>query len=236
MNPDTQLLLAEIQKLSIEQSTIQKQLSDQKDLLERRFVEADEALDKRFRDADAAVEQRIIDSELRQDARLINIEKAASDLTSWRQEHEGIVDDLRLRIGKLDKYWNRSVIETAAVHVEPAIFPDPPLKSEQHAAPSPAGYMAARPDGHRVDNHHRENGYGVVTTLTHSPVTGTHDSSDLPPKLHGTASDLILAHNRPPDLPHNPTGKLPKMNHPCCWFVRRTKHGDSALITDISMP
>jgi CHASE3 domain sensor protein len=64
MNPDTQLLLAEIQKLSADQATIQKQLSDQKDLLEGLFVEADEALDKRFREVDAAVEQRIIDSEL----------------------------------------------------------------------------------------------------------------------------------------------------------------------------
>ena len=121
MNPDTQFLPEEIQKLSADQATIQKQLSDQKDLLERRFIEADEALDKRFRDADAAVEQRIIDSELRQDARLITIEKAASDLTSWHQEHEGIVDDLRL--SKLDKYWNRSVIETTAVHVKPRDLP-----------------------------------------------------------------------------------------------------------------
>jgi hypothetical protein len=64
----------------------------------------DETLDKRFKDADAAVEQRIIDSNLRQDARLNTIEKAASDFTSWRQEHEGIVDDLRLHIGKLDRY------------------------------------------------------------------------------------------------------------------------------------
>lgn len=97
---------------------------------------------------------------------------------------------------------------------EPAILLDLPVKSEQHAAFPPAGYMAARPNGHRVDNHHQQNGYGVVTTLAHSSVTGTPDSSDLPPKLHGTASDLIQAHNRPPDLPHNPTGKLPKMNFP----------------------
>ena len=104
MNPDTQLLLKEIQKLSVEQATIQKQLSDQKDLLERRFVEADESLDKRFQAADAVVEQRIIDFEHRQDARLSSIEKATSDLNSWHQEHEGVVDDLRLRIGKLNKY------------------------------------------------------------------------------------------------------------------------------------
>ena len=73
--------------------------------------------------------------------------------------------------------------------------------------------MAARPNGHRVEHHHRENEFGVVTTYTHSPVTGMADSS-VPSKLHGTTSDLIQAHNRPPDLAHNPTGKLPKMNFP----------------------
>ncbi|CAD6259546.1 unnamed protein product [Miscanthus lutarioriparius] len=127
MNSDTQLLLKEIQKLSVEQTTIQKQLSDLRDLLERRFMEVEENLDRRFKDIDAAVEQRIIDSELRQDGSLIAIEQAASDFTKWRQEHEGIIDDLRLRIGKLDKYWNRSVIESAAVHIESAIFPEPPM-------------------------------------------------------------------------------------------------------------
>jgi hypothetical protein len=69
-------------------------------------MEADESLDKRFKEANTTVEQRIIDSELHQDSRLITIKKAASDLNSWRQEHEGVVDDLRLRISKLDKYWN----------------------------------------------------------------------------------------------------------------------------------
>lgn len=83
MNPDTQLLLAEIQKLSVAQSATQKQLYEQKDL-ERRFAEADEPLDKRFQEADAIIEQRIIDSELRKDSRLITIEKVTADLTAWR--------------------------------------------------------------------------------------------------------------------------------------------------------
>jgi hypothetical protein len=104
MNPDTQLLLNEIQKLSIEQSVIQKQLSDQRDFLERRFVELDDAMDKRFKEADAVVKQRIIDFELRQDQHLLTIEKAIADIMEWRQEHEGLVDDLCLRIGRLDKY------------------------------------------------------------------------------------------------------------------------------------
>ena len=51
------------------------------------------------------VEQRIIDSELCQDACLSTIEMAASNLNSWRQEHEGIIDNLCLCIGKLNKYW-----------------------------------------------------------------------------------------------------------------------------------
>jgi hypothetical protein len=111
MNPDTQLLLAEIQKLAATQTETQKQLADQGALLERRFLEADEVLEQRFKDAESAVEQRIIDSELRQDTRLVNIEKAAGDLQSWRQEQEGVIDDLRLRLTKLDKYWNRSIAD-----------------------------------------------------------------------------------------------------------------------------
>ena len=214
MNPDIQLLLAEFQKLATAQAVTQKQIAEQKDLLERRFSEADEVLDKRFREADAAVEQRIIDSELRQEVCLSTIEKAASDLTSWRQEHEGIVDDLRLRIGKLDKYWNRSMIDSATAHIEPAIFTEPPVKSERHVAPASAGYKAARPNGHGVDPHHRENEFGVVTTYTHSPLTGVDNSSANSHKFHGTAYDLVLSRNRPPKHHHNPTGKLPKMTFP----------------------
>ena len=111
MNPDTQLLLAEIQKIAADQSNIQKQLSDQRDLLEHRFHEADASLEKWFEEDDATVERRIIDSELRQDSRLTVIEKAASDFVLWRQETEGVMDDLRLKVNKLDKHWDCSVIE-----------------------------------------------------------------------------------------------------------------------------
>ena len=33
-------------------------------------------------------------------------------------------------------------------------------------------------------------------------------------KFHGTAYDLVLSRNRPPETHHNPTGKLPKMTFP----------------------
>jgi hypothetical protein len=45
-------------------------------------------------------------------------------------------------------------------------------------------------------------------------MANSTDPPDPPPKLHGTAADLIQAHNRPSDLPPNSTGKLPKMNFP----------------------
>jgi hypothetical protein len=60
----------------------------------------------------------------------------------------------------------------------------------------------------------------MVTTYTHSPVTGmdhspeSPDPPNPPPKIFGTTSDLIKAHNRPPDHHHNPTGKLPKLSFP----------------------
>jgi hypothetical protein len=57
----------------------------------------------------------------------------------------------------------------------------------------------------------------MVTTYTHSPVMGmdhSTESPDPPPKIFGTASDLIKAHNRPPDHHHNPTGKLPNSHSP----------------------
>jgi hypothetical protein len=143
------LLLAEIQKLAAEQSTIQKQLADQRDLLERRIQEADSFMKKLFEESDTAVERHILDSELRQDVCLSVIKQAAS---------EGVVDDLRLGIDMLNKNWNRSVVEAT---VEPELILEPPVKSEQHAAPPSAGYTVAWPNGHHVDNNHRENEQGL---------------------------------------------------------------------------
>jgi hypothetical protein len=214
MNPDTQLLLEEIRKLSVEQTVIQQKLIEQKDFLERRFTEVDDNIDLRFQEAELVVEQRIIDSELRQDVRLQAIEKTTADLGEWRRDHEGVVDDMRLRLGKLDKFWARSVLETASPFTEPGIFTDPNVKSEQHAAPTSAGYQAARPIGHRVDLHHLEDGHGVVTTHVHSPVTGMDALPETPPRIFGTAPDLFLSRNRPPETHYNPTGKLPKLSFP----------------------
>ena len=148
-------------------------------------------MDQRFKEAESMVEQRIIDSELCQDVRLQSIETMDSDMTQWRQEHEGIVDDIHLRLSKLDKYWTRSVFDAASPFTEPGLFPEPHFRSEQYATPTSTRYQAAWPIGHREELHHREGEYGSVTAYVHSLVTGMDDPPDTSVKIHGTAHDLI---------------------------------------------
>jgi len=198
MNPDMQLLLAEIQKLTTKQSTIQKQLAYQRDLLECRIQEANLSIEKRFDESDTTIERRILNSELRHDARFFVIEKATC---------EGVVDDPHLHICKSDKYWNRSMIQAT---IKPALILETPIKSEQHVAPPPARYMAARPNGHPVANDHRENEQELSPPPLFLQSWVWLIPLQNPIKLHGTAYDLVLLCNRPSDLPHNPTSKLPK--------------------------
>lgn len=89
------------------------------------FAEVDDSITKRFSDSDLNWERRITDSEVhhsnllselkqRQDSRLLSIEQVAGTLESWRQESEGAVDDLRLKMTELTKYWDRSVLDHAS--------------------------------------------------------------------------------------------------------------------------
>lgn len=157
MNPESKLLL---------------------DVMKRLFDEQNERLDKRFAEAEVNIERRITDSELRQDTRITDkehrhddrlqaVEKVMTSLASWRLEAEGLVDDLRLEVGELNKHWDRSM----RVHsiTSPDIIPVPPSLEQADQCP-PADAMAARPIGHCDDNRHWKSGFGVVTTLTHSLV------------------------------------------------------------------
>lgn len=53
-----------------------------------------------------------------------------------------------------------------------------------------------------------------MTTLIHSPANGMPDPSCRVPKSHGTAIDLSMARNRPPDTIGGLTGRLPKLSFP----------------------
>ncbi|XP_039796712.1 uncharacterized protein LOC120661815 isoform X1 [Panicum virgatum] len=143
MNPDTKSILDEIQKQFAEQTAL---------------------LDKRFNEAATGWDQKFAEFETQKDERISKIESIAASLDEWRPSIDGLVDDLKLEVGKLTKHWGRSVREREVGHTG--------LLSQFELAPArlPAGDPASRPNGHHVADIHRADGYGVVTTLTPLPV------------------------------------------------------------------
>ena len=148
MNPDIKLVL----------DTMSKHFEDQDARWEKRFTEHDEKWEHKFLETDAA-----------QDVRVSRIERAADALEQWRPEIEGSVDDLRLEMKKLNKYYERTTLEN---QVEaPLLSTTPLLPAGRTSAPAPTNW----PNGHRVDTNPREDGFGLVTTLVHPPAKGTCD-------------------------------------------------------------
>ena len=203
MSPEGQQLMAELQRLFKEQTQI----------LDRRFADAEHSVEQRIIESETHLDSILIESERRQDGRLKIIEKVMGGLEEWRQDAEGVLDDMRLKVLKLNKAWDRSVVEQSSSAL--GLIAYPPGVEQTDKRPS-AVEMAARPSGHGVDTPPRENEFGVVTTLTHSPANGTNSI----PQLHGTAYDLYTARNKPLD-PHSwPPGRLPKFPFP-------TFHGEN---------
>ncbi|CAD6247668.1 unnamed protein product [Miscanthus lutarioriparius] len=112
-------------------------------------------------------------------SRIQALEKAAQDFDEWRPGVDGIIDDLKIEVGKLStlklevskitKYWERSMVDSATP--APGVFvtapPSPVATISDHKSASPhepkpvlggdflaalrpsAGFVAKRPDGHR---------------------------------------------------------------------------------------
>lgn len=106
---------------------------------------------------------------------------------------DGLVDDMRLEVRKLSKFYKQTVQERSppilptgfpsAVAGTSASLPSPPATgvfpsqsqvlrcSSVPERPSASG-GADRPSGHSIDYYHREDGFGSVTTVVHPPVKG----------------------------------------------------------------
>ncbi|CAD6270442.1 unnamed protein product [Miscanthus lutarioriparius] len=99
-------------------------------------------------------------------ARVAALDKATADLASWHPDMEGVVDDVRLQVQKLDSKYDRAVFDSlpqcAGLLQSPA------------AAATVAKSIAVSelPSGHRVASTPRDVGSGVVTTWTHIPDKG----------------------------------------------------------------
>jgi len=217
MSPEGKQLLAEMQRLFQEQnSLLDRRFADSEQTVEHRIVDSENRIDGLIRDSETRLDIRITEATQRQDDRLKSLEAAAGGLETWRQDAEGVLDDMRLKVLKINKQLDRSMIEQSSSG--PGLLSSTTHLEQADQRPS-ADDKAARPSGHGVATSPRENEFGVVTTLTHSPANGTNP----PPKFHGTAYDLCMSRNRPPDPHQWPTGRMPKFPFP-------TFHGENVRL------
>ena len=136
------------------------------------------------------------------DARVAAVESVAATLEDWRPGIDGLVDDLKLEVHRLSKHWERSVRTSALV--DPGLIAAPELPAA--GVPS-AGW-------HHVDSSHREDGFGVVTTLAHLPIKGAFDFLPSLPPCARTYADHSSSCVSNSSGSSSFTGKLPKLNFP----------------------
>jgi len=188
MNPDTKLILDELTK---------------------RFDDLESRIESRVAEQDDKWERRFGDLSISQEARIAAVERVAASLEEWRPEIDATVDDIRLDVGKLNKHWERAVRARS-----PPLLPTSTPAAERPFAPSNAN----RPNGHHEASNHREDGYGLVTTILHPPVKGA-SPVPLPPVPSPTSCTVCFPHDstsgfRSSGGSFSSTGKIPKLNFP----------------------
>jgi len=140
--------------------------------MQQRFSED---LHKGLSEHDDKWDQRFLNLEHTQSARLDRLEEAAQVFDDWRPRIEATVDDVKLELGKVTRFLDRSFRERAVQ--EPPIFPTP--QSAMERLPAPTG--ADGPAGHCVETQHRDAGFGSVLIHTHVPVKGVYSNSSPSP-------------------------------------------------------
>jgi hypothetical protein len=157
------------QRLGDFDESFSKRLADIEDSFSKRFAESDLDWERRITDSEIQHSELIIAAEQRQENRLNAVVKATGSLESWRQESEGTVDDLKLKMNKLTKYMDRSFLDNSDVG---GVISLGPSTVEQAAASAPADTSAAQPSGHDVLPTTRVDGFGGNFSPIHSPAEG----------------------------------------------------------------
>lgn len=84
--------------------------ADTKALLDGVQQRISDELVRLLADRDAKWEQRLADSEQRVIDRLTPVESVVKVLDDWRPRFEAAIDDVKLEVSKLARYWERSVL------------------------------------------------------------------------------------------------------------------------------
>jgi hypothetical protein len=142
MNPDTQVILDEIA---------------------RRFSEHDVKWDRCLTEQESRWDAAFSDFTKGQERRVQALEQNTSLIADWRSSMEGVVDDLRLEVGKVSKNWERAVVDKST-SMAGVLAPSPPVVERPAAR-----FTAEPPHGHHIELFTEEDGFGSVTTLLHPP-------------------------------------------------------------------
>ncbi|XP_062230691.1 uncharacterized protein LOC133928395 [Phragmites australis] len=158
------------------------------------------------------VEQQLAESDLKHEERFKQLDEHLGAISlwkpqidAWKPQIDATVGDLKMEIAVVRKHLDRVLLE------QDSLSPGLLVAPETTAAASPAEQTVVGPIGHRSDAHHREREFGCVTTLSHLPVKGTHDSifskshlDDYPSRSHAIQQPRT----------HDITSKLPKLHFP----------------------
>jgi hypothetical protein len=139
------------------------------DELHKRFTDHDLKWDQRFAEQDTRFGRQIQELEQAQDARVFALEKLATSFDEWRPGIQGTVNALRL---------DGNALASTARATHPVCSRCSPTEVSRPSANLTTTTLVV---GHRVDPQYRESGFGVVSTLIHSPVKGEHPIPPSPP-------------------------------------------------------
>jgi hypothetical protein len=190
MEPTLKLALAEVQKTLTEEMQMQ-------------FADLDSKWEKRFLEDRIQREDHVLALEN-------SLDKATSELDGWRPQVDSAVEDLKLKVSKMNKQLDRALMERSS---DLGIL-DPPDPSKSATARPSTGFSADGPNGHRQDFSHRDHEFGTVFTQSHDLVKGTYRPRpfSVPPHASSTFGGHI-------EQKHNYSktsqfGRLPKLHFP----------------------
>ncbi|XP_066353960.1 uncharacterized protein [Miscanthus floridulus] len=134
----------------------------------------------------------------------------AISFDEWRPSIEGTIDDIRFQVKKLSLGWERACVESPGDKF--GVFAPSPSVVQRPAADSQPPVI-----GPRVEHQNRESGFGVVSTLIHSPVKGEHPISQPHLPVSNVQSSGAHVSNSSPvshESHGNPNSKIPKVDFP----------------------
>lgn len=76
-----------------------------------KISEHDAKWEKLFKEQDVKWDKRFMEAASDQEKCVPDLEKVVSSLDEWRPEINSTIDDIRLKVRKLNKYWEQALLE-----------------------------------------------------------------------------------------------------------------------------